>query len=120
MPYHFSYLCKHKYKIFICCSHEIHLQGNLAEESFYLMQEKESKLLYSFCIPFNEQEKCMLQIFTMRGKTKVSYYITFFQTLLIPFSCNLCYSDRRIILSYCEKSKVNYYVCKKNKRASTL
>ena len=30
------------------------------------------------------------------------------------FSCDLCYSDRRIILSYCEKRKVNYYVCKKN------
>ena len=67
----------------------------------------------------------MLQISTLRGKTKVSYYIilrekqkhhyvTFFQTLLRMFSCDLCYSDRRIILSYCEKRKVNYYVCKKN------
>ena len=55
-----------------------------------------------------------------RGKTKVSYYITFFQTLLETFSCGLCYSHRRIILSYCEKKKVNYDVCKKTKRASTL
>ena len=53
-------------------------------------------------------------------KTKVSYYITFFQTLLKTFSCGLCHSDRRIILSYCEKRKVKYYVCMKNKRASTL
>ena len=50
----------------------------------------------------------MLQVFTMRGKTKVSYYITFFQTLLRTFSCDLCYSDRRIILSHCEKMKVNH------------
>ena len=27
---------------------------------------------------------------------------------------------RRIVLCYCEKREVNYYVCKKNKRASTL
>ena len=40
VKYHFSYLCKHKYKIFICCRHEIDLQGNLAEESFYLIARK--------------------------------------------------------------------------------
>ena len=55
-----------------------------------------------------------------RGKTKVSYYMTFFQTLLKTFSCGLCHSYGRIILSYCEKRKVNYDVCKNNKRASTL
>ena len=126
MKYHFSYLCEHKYKIFICCSHEIHLQGNLAEESFY--QEKESKLLYSFYIPFNEQQKChVTNIYTERKnksiilhsfarKTKVSYYITFFQTLLKTFSYGLCCSDGRIILSYCKKRKVNYYVCRQEEQ----
>ena len=76
-------------------------------------------------IPFNEQQKChVTNIYTERKnksiiihffvrKTKV-YYITFFQTLLRTFSCDLCYSDRRIILSYCEERKVNYYVYKKN------
>ena len=93
------------------------------------MQEKESKLLClqeEQYIPFNEQQKChVTNIYTERKnksiilhyfarKTKASYYITFFQTLLRMFSCDLCYSDRRIILSYCEKRKVNYYVCKKN------
>ena len=89
------------------------------------MQEKESKLLYSFCIPFNEQQRChVTNIYTERKnksiilhyfarKTKVSYYITYFQTLLRPFSCDICYSDRTI-LSYCEKRKVTSYVCKKN------
>ena len=64
---------------------------------FTLLQEKESTLLYSFCIPFNEQQKCpVTNIYTEREnksiilhsfarKTKVSYYITFFQTLLRPF-----------------------------------
>ena len=70
MKYHFLYLCKHKYKIFVCCSHEIHLQGNLAEESFY--QEKESKLLYLFCIPFNEQQKChVTNIYTERKNKSI-------------------------------------------------
>ena len=49
-------------------------------------------------------------------KTKVSYYITFFQTLLKTFSYSLCYSDRRIILSYCKKRKVNYYVCRQEEQ----
>ena len=90
------------------------------------MQEKESKLLYLFCIPFNEQQKChVTNIYTERKnksiilhsfarKIKVSYYIPFFQTLLRTFSSDTCYSDRRIILSYCEKRKVTYYVCKKS------
>ena len=41
---------------------------------FTLLQEKESKLLYSrysFFIPFNEQQSVMLQIFTLRGKTSI-------------------------------------------------
>ena len=73
---------------------------------FTLLQEKESKLLYSrysFFIPFNEQQKChVTNIYTERKnkyhitlfckKRKVSYYITFFQTLLRTFSCGLCYS----------------------------
>ena len=81
---------------------------------FTLLQEKESKLLYSrysFFIPFNELQKChVTNIYTERKnkyhitlfckKRKVSYYITFFQTLLRTFSYGLCYSDRRIILSY--------------------
>ena len=69
----------------------------------------------------------MLQILYCRGKTKVSlhsfarktkvsYYITFFQTLLKTFSYGLCYSDRRIILSYCKKRKVNYYVCRQEEQ----
>ena len=58
-----------------------------------------------------------------RGKTKVSYYILLREkqkyritshSLLRPFSCGLCYSDGGIILSSCQKRKVNYYVCKKN------
>ena len=67
---------------------------------FTLLQEKESKLLYSrysFFIPFNEQQKChVTNIYTERKdkdhitlfckKRKVSYYITFFQTLLRTFS----------------------------------
>ena len=80
---------------------------------------------------FNEQQCHVANIYTVEEnksiilhffarKTKVSYYITFFQTLLKTFSCGLCHSYGRIILSYCEKRKVNYDVCKKNKRASTL
>ena len=61
-----------------------------------------------------EKTKVSLKLHSFARKTKVSYYITFFQTLLRPFSCDLSYSDRRIILSYCEKRKVTYYVCKKN------
>ena len=56
----------------------------------------------------------MLQIFTPRGKTKLSYYITFFQILLKTFSYGIFYSDGKIVLFYCEKRKVNYYVYKKN------
>ena len=52
----------------------------------------------------------MLQIFTPRGKTKLSYYITFFQILLKTFSCGIFYSDGKIVLFYCEKRKVNYYL----------
>ena len=88
---------------------------------FTLLQEKESKLLYSrysFFIPFNEQQKChVTNIYTERKdkyhitlfckKRKVSYYITFFQTLLRTFSCDLCYSDRRITLSYCDWKESN-------------
>ena len=64
-------------------------------------------------IPYNEQQKVSSQIFTLKTeekqkyhitffarKIKLSYYITFFQTFLTTFSCGLCYSDRRIILSY--------------------
>ena len=103
-----------------------------------MLQEKESKLLlqeqkgeyiiifvlYSFqqttkvsCYKYLQQK---YHITFFARKTKASYYITFFQTLLKTFSCGLCYSDRTIIFSYCEKRKVNYDVCKKNKRASTL
>ena len=80
---------------------------------------------------FNDQQKChVTNINTVEEKqkyhiifarkTKVSYYITFFQTLMKMFSWSPCYSERRVVLSYCEKRKVNYYVCMKNKRASTL
>ena len=66
----------------------------------------------------------MLQIFTLRGKTSIilhyfarkdKYHITSRSSKLSweRYSCGLCYSDRRIILSCCEKRKVNY-VCKKN------
>ena len=47
---------------------------------FTLLQEKESKLLYSrysFFIPFNEQQKChVTNIYTVEEKQK--YHITFF------------------------------------------
>ena len=81
---------------------------------------------------FNEQQKChVTNIYTVEEnksfilhsfarKTKVSYYITFFQTLLKTFSCSPCHSDRKIVLSYSEKRKVKYYVYMKNKRASRL
>ena len=69
---------------------------------------------------YTVEEKLSIILHSFARKTKVSYYITFFQTLLKTFSCGLCYSHRRIILSYCEKRKVNYDVCKRNKRASTL
>ena len=58
--------------------------------------------------------KTKVSYYIFARKTKVSYYITFFLTLLKTFSCDHCYSYRRIILSYCEKRKVNYDVCKKN------
>ena len=41
---------------------------------FTLLQEKESKLLYSrysFFIPFNEQQKCHVTNLTLRGKTSI-------------------------------------------------
>ena len=81
-------------------------------------------------IPFNEEQKChVTNNYTRKNKsiilhyfarnTKVSYYITFFETLLkTAFSCGLCYSNRRIVLSYYEKRKVSFFF--KNKRASTL
>ena len=60
-----------------------------------------------------------------RGKTKVSYYILLREKqkyitsrsskLLKTFSCGLCYSDRRIILSYCEKRKVKYFFFSRTK-----
>ena len=55
---------------------------------------------------FNEQQVSCYKYLHCRGKTKVSYYITFFQTFLKTFFRGLCYSDRRIILSYCEKGKL--------------
>ena len=56
------------------------------------------------------KNKCHVTSNYTGGKTEVSYYITFFQTLpKTAFSCGLCYSDRRIILSYWEKRKVNYF-----------
>ena len=83
----------------------------------------------------NEQRKChVTNIYVYTVEEKLKYHITFFceknksivlhyvlpnpleSVFLWPFS----YSDRRIILSYCGKRKANYYVCKKNKRASIL
>ena len=95
---------------------------------FTLLQEKERKLLYSrysFFIPFNEQKCHVTNIYTERKnkyhitlfckKRKVSYYITFFQTLLRTFFVRPLFSDRRIILSYCDwKESTVTYVCKKN------
>ena len=47
-----------------------------------------------------KNKSVMLQIITL----------AFFQTLLkTAFSCGLCYYDRRIVLSYYEKSKVNFF-----------
>ena len=66
------------------------------------------------------KRKTNVSYYYLTRKTKVSYYITFFQTLLKTFSRGLCYSDRRIVLSYCEKRKVNYFVCMKNQRVTTL
>ena len=68
-----------------------------------------------------KNKSVMLQIITKRKNksiilhyfarnTKVSYYITFFETLLkTAFSCGLCYSNRRIVLSYYEKKKVIFF-----------
>ena len=84
--------------------------------SIFLSTNNKSIMLHSFA----RKTKVLYYIMFFARKTKVSYYITFFQTLLKTFSCGLCYSDRKIILSYCEKRKVNYDVCKKNRRASIL
>ena len=47
-----------------------------------------------------KNKSVMLQIITL----------AFFQTLLkTAFSCGLCYYDRRIVLSYYEKSKVKFF-----------
>ena len=77
-------------------SHEIRLQGRLI-----LLQEKESKMIimfarrtiYSFqgttkvsCYKYlHLEEKQKYHITSFARKTKVSYYITFFQTLLRMF-----------------------------------
>ena len=84
--------------------------------SMFLSTKNKSIMLQ--IIALEEKQKYLVTFFAR--KTKVPYYISFFQTLPKTFSCGLCYSDRSIILSYCEERKVNYYVCKKNKRASTL
>ena len=83
----------------------------------YSFQRKTKVSCYKY-LHCREKKKVSNYIFTR--KTKVSYNITFFQTLLKTFSSGLCYSDRRIILTYCEKRKGNYDVCKKNKRVSSL
>ena len=51
-------------------SSEIRLQGNLVEESFYLLQEKESKLL---CLQEQKGEYIMIFIlYSIQRTTKVS------------------------------------------------
>ena len=77
MKYHFSCLCKHKYKIFICCSHEIHLKGNLAEESFYLYCKKRKVNYYIRTVFLSTNNKChVTNIYILQEKQK--YHITFF------------------------------------------
>ena len=98
MKYHFSFLCKHKYKIFICWSHEIHLQLRKFGRRIILPYCKKRKVSYH-----------IRSIFTLRGKTKVTYYIllrekqesyniTFFQTLLKTFSCGQEKQKKNIFL----------------------
>ena len=58
------------------------------ENHFILLREKESKLCLQEeqYISFNEQRKCHVRnVYTVEEKPKVSYYITFFQTLLRTF-----------------------------------
>ena len=102
------------------CSHKICLQGNLAEESFSLerkeskwclQEEQNSKYIIIFkphhILFLSTKSKChVTNVYiveeyqkishSLARKTKVSYYITFFQTLLKTFSCGLCYSESRI------------------------
>ena len=114
-------------------SHEISLQGNLAKEYFlpfgkkrkgnYVCKKnKTGNCMISLHVTnvYNEAKNKTVILHSFAKKTNVSYYIIFFKTLLRTFSCDLCYFDRRIISSYCEKRKVNYYIWKKNKRANTL
>ena len=104
----------------ICCLKESRNSfARKCAEDLVLLFFKKTKVNHYVCKKNNiflsmNNKSLMLQVFTMRGKTKVSYYITFFQTLLRTFSCGLCYCDGRIVLSYYEKRKGNYFVCKKN------
>ena len=83
--------------------------------SMFLSTKNKSVMLQ---IITQEKNKSIILHYFARD-TKVSYYITFFETLLkTAFSCGLCYSNRRIVLSYYEKMKVFFFF--KNKRASTL
>ena len=99
----FSCLCKHKANIHL-------LQSQTSFERKFgrriiLPYCKKRKVNYYIRTVFlsTNNKSVMLQIFTLQGKTKVSYYIllrkkqvsyyiTFFQTLLRPFSCDFCYS----------------------------
>ena len=59
-----------------------------------------------------EKQKYRITLFCEKNKSIILHYVlrnSPENVFLRP-----CYSDRRIILSYCEKRKVNYYVCKKN------
>ena len=100
-----------------------------SDRRIILSYYEKRKVTYYVCrkegqyIPFNEQQKChVTNIYTERKnksiilhsfarKTKVSYYITVFQTLLKTFS-----TARRNILSYCKKRKINYYVCRQEEQ----
>ena len=69
----------------------------------------------------NKSVMCHVTNNYKRGKTKVSYYIILRETqkyqitsrssklLKTAFSCGLCYSNRRIVLSYYEKRKVIFF-----------
>ena len=75
--------------------------------SMFLSTKNKSVMLQ--IITQEEKQKYLILHYFARN-TKVSYYITFFETLLeTAFSCGLCYSNRRIVLSYYEKRKVIFF-----------
>ena len=70
------------------------------EVNYYVWKKNKRAVHNIRAIVLSTKNKCRVtNIYTyyilLREKTKISYYITFFQTLLKTFSCGLCYSESR-------------------------